>query len=46
MFMVAHILDHWDMRTDRNLAAYLEGEFVILDHWDMRTDRNPKAVYV
>ena len=33
-------LDHWDMRTGRNMAPGVIAAIVSLDHWDMRTGRN------
>ena len=33
-------LDHWDMRTGRNMRACLKAVRESLDHWDMRTGRN------
>ena len=33
-------LDHWDMRTGRNLTQMVLIEKYSLDHWDMRTGRN------
>jgi len=38
--MMSVILDHWDMRTDRNPRRRSTPSRGILDHWDMRTDRN------
>ena len=36
----ADILDHWDMRTGRNMGVCHGFGLMILDHWDMRTGRN------
>ena len=33
-------LDHWDMRTGRNLSGGAVDRRNSLDHWDMRTGRN------
>ncbi len=33
-------LDHWDMRTGRNISSQSAENGVSLDHWDMRTGRN------
>ncbi len=37
------ILDHWDMRSDRNMTPKEPNHFSILDHWDMRSGRNLKG---
>ena len=36
-------LDHWDMRTGRNVSSFYVTERESLDHWDMRTGRNLKS---
>ena len=33
-------LDHWDMRTGRNMTTEDNTLGESLDHWDMRTGRN------
>ena len=37
-------LDHWDMRTGRNLLVAQLHAAGSLDHWDMRTGRNRVAI--
>ena len=38
--LIEKSLDHWDMRTGRNLAETEPDAERSLDHWDMRTGRN------
>ena len=37
-------LDHWDMRTGRNVRLGNLSAGLSLDHWDMRTGRNLAGV--
>ena len=38
--VVMSSLDHWDMRTGRNMMNRKSSPIRSLDHWDMRTGRN------
>ena len=38
--MICSILDHWEMRSIRNIAGVLSDWLRILDHWEMRSIRN------